>query len=72
MINISRSRKLFSMFFFLNLKLYSYWVIGLEKGDGVGLFSLESWVESKLASMGLSCLGDGGNVAERGEVRKRR
>ena len=36
------------------------------------LFSLESWVESKLASMGLSCLGDGGNVVERGEVRKRR
>ena len=36
------------------------------------LFSLESWVGSKLASMGLSCLGDGGNVAERGEVRKRR
>ena len=36
------------------------------------LFSLESWVESKLASMGLSCLGDGGNVVERGEMRKRR
>ena len=34
------------------------------------LFSLESWVESKLALMGLSCLGDGGNVAEIGEVRR--
>ena len=36
-------------------------------------FALESWVESKLASMGLSCLGDGGNAVERrGEVRQRR
>ena len=26
-------------------------------------FALESWVESKLASMGLSCLGDGGKLA---------
>ena len=61
----------FSFFIYLFL---SYWLIGLEKGDGVGFicFGILGWIKAFIDGS-LMRLGDGGNAVERrGEVRQRR